>query len=595
MLAQDIINRLDAKQQGDQYRAKCPAHNGKSDNSLSIKYGDGGKAVLYCHSGCTYDEIKAALGVPQNNGHAAKPTPIRTAKKQKPKYKQVAQYNYTDENGRLLFQKVRLEPKSFRVRVPNGDGWDYKIGDTRRVIYNLPSVLASDTVFIVEGEKDADRLNGMGFCATCNFDGASKGKQKPKWCDEYNGVFAGKEVYIIPDNDEPGIAHAYHIKSELIDTAKSVSIIDLPGVADGGDISDWLDAGNNPQQLKDITERTAKDAANDETWDFFTLEDAQKELAPIDYVVEGVFARASLNMVYASPGSMKSMVLADMSMAVIAGDKWLDDPKGRDGLQCYPTGVLWLDMDNGRRRSHERFGAASRARNIKAEYSPPFYYRSMPNPPFTVSNDEEFGKLEKFIEEKHIGMVIIDNLGYVSGGADENSVQMVPIMGRLRILADSMGVCVIVIHHKNKGTNSRAGDSLRGHSSIEGSLDLALLVMREPDSNHIIIKSTKTRGVDVPQIDADFAYQHREGTLDLESFRFFGTKRIARFNNVESAIIKIIEETQFPLNQGQLVELVKSETNAGINKIRGCITSLTERGELSIKEGENTNEKLYYV
>ena len=119
MLAQDIIGRLDAKKQGEQYRAKCPAHSGKSNNSLSIKYGEGGKAVLYCHSGCTYDEIRESLGVPQKNGHTAKPAPMRTAKKEKPKYKEVAQYNYTDEGGKLLFQKVRLEPKSFRVRVPS--------------------------------------------------------------------------------------------------------------------------------------------------------------------------------------------------------------------------------------------------------------------------------------------------------------------------------------------------------------------------------------------------------------------------------------------------------------------------------------------
>ena len=99
------------------------------------------------------------------------------------------------------------------------------------------------------------------------------------------------------------------------------------------------------------------------------------------------------------------------------------------------------------------------------------------------------------------GLVNCDNLGLITGDVEENSAQMAQVMGFLRILTEVTGAAVILIHHQRKGGagSSRPGDALRGHSSIEASLDLALHVAREPGSQEIVIQSTKTRGVDVPR------------------------------------------------------------------------------------------------
>jgi RecA-family ATPase len=74
---------------------------------------------------------------------------------------------------------------------------------------------------------------------------------------------------------------------------------------------------------------------------------------------------------------------------------------------------------------------------------------------------------------------VIDNLGTASGGADENSAQMIGVMAGLRQIAEEGELAVLVIHHKSKGDGVRADDSLRGHSSIESAVDLALVVERE--------------------------------------------------------------------------------------------------------------------
>lgn len=45
------------------YSAKCPAHDGKHDNSLSITSGDDGRVLLKCFAGCSSEEVVKSLGL----------------------------------------------------------------------------------------------------------------------------------------------------------------------------------------------------------------------------------------------------------------------------------------------------------------------------------------------------------------------------------------------------------------------------------------------------------------------------------------------------------------------------------------------------
>ena len=49
--------RSTAGANGNEHRARCPSHNGRSDNSLSIKWGENGNLLLHCHPGCEYAEV----------------------------------------------------------------------------------------------------------------------------------------------------------------------------------------------------------------------------------------------------------------------------------------------------------------------------------------------------------------------------------------------------------------------------------------------------------------------------------------------------------------------------------------------------------
>jgi len=165
----------------------------------------------------------------------------------------VATYDYQDAPGKLLFQVCRLEPKSFRQRRPDRKGgWVWNMARAQLVPYRLPGLLKANCIFIVEGEKDADRLVALGLAATCNPGGAGK------WRKDFGRYFQGKAVIILPDNDPPGKTHAQYVARSLHGIAASVKVAELPGLPLKGDVSDWLKAGGAVEQLKALVEAASE-------------------------------------------------------------------------------------------------------------------------------------------------------------------------------------------------------------------------------------------------------------------------------------------------------------------------------------------------
>jgi hypothetical protein len=172
----------------------------------------------------------------------------------------VATYDYRDEAGALLFQVCRAEPKRFFQRASDGNGgWlrdehnKLTMKGVQRVLYRVPQLLAAPAdkvVFLVEGEKDVDRLYEQGAIATTSPGGASLGKSKSKWLPEYNNFLAGRRVVALPDNDEAGRAHMEAAARSLAGKAAEIRILELPGLAEHGDVSDWLDSGGTLDELQ---------------------------------------------------------------------------------------------------------------------------------------------------------------------------------------------------------------------------------------------------------------------------------------------------------------------------------------------------------
>ncbi len=221
----------------------CPAHEDVNP-SLSWTTGEGGAALLRCHAGCSTEDVVQAVGMAMSDLFVPEQIIERRI---------IGEYPYHDEKGDLLYQVIRYAPKDFRQRRPDGaGGWLWNMQGARRVLFQLDRLITSGnkTVIIVEGEQDVERLGREGLVATCNVGGAGK------WRDEYSETLRDRQVAILPDNDEPGRAHALEVAASLYGIASSVRVVELPGLPPKGDVSDWLDAGHTADQLKAIIKQT---------------------------------------------------------------------------------------------------------------------------------------------------------------------------------------------------------------------------------------------------------------------------------------------------------------------------------------------------
>ena len=241
----DLLARLDGVQGGNgAWKARCPAHDDRTP-SLSVTAGRDGRVVLHCHAGCDTAAVVSATGLewrdlfPEASRNGGSKSRIAT------------EYHYHDETGVHLFDVVRREPKAFFQRDAHGNS---RMTGVRRVPYRLPQLLEAvktdRTIFVVEGEKDVQSLVDLGLVATTNAGGAGK------WRAEYNAHFHGARIVVLPDNDAAGRAHAADVVRQLLGVAKDMRIVELPGVAEKGDVSDWLGAGGTASALKQLVKAT---------------------------------------------------------------------------------------------------------------------------------------------------------------------------------------------------------------------------------------------------------------------------------------------------------------------------------------------------
>ena len=180
---QTLARALGGEVTGGQVRAPGPGHS-PADRSLSIKLDSNAPDGFIVNSFANDDPIvckdyvREKVGLPafKPNGrghpHVSNETVERAvmaaagmqSRNDKAKGRIVATYGYTDADSKLLYQVVRLEPKAFSQRRPDGNGrWIPKL-EERRVLYRWPELLKypDGTIFICEGEKDADRVAALG-------------------------------------------------------------------------------------------------------------------------------------------------------------------------------------------------------------------------------------------------------------------------------------------------------------------------------------------------------------------------------------------------------------------------------------------------
>ncbi|MBB4935675.1 hypothetical protein F4561_006584 [Lipingzhangella halophila] len=508
---QDIVlPRLEgARSHHGYYMARCPAHDdGRA--SLSVSAGKEHPVVFTCHAGCESHVILDALGLDwdalcaprDEQRHRGEWTPYGEA---------TAVYPYADEHGQVLYEVLRTLDKQFPVRVPDRtkrSGYRWSLKDTRRVLYRLPQVLAAAadgrTVYVVEGEKDAERLVAAGCEATCNPGGAGK------WRTEYAQHLAGAHVVIVADNDAPnekgrrsGWEHARTVGQSLSGVAASVRAVQA---AAGKDATDHLAAGYPVEAFVDLDPATGEPHADegqerpepshtvpqDDETDENPLVTARASeiraalldsegmdaLPPPEPLVEGMLYLDSLAWLHGKPGHGKSFVALDWAAHVAHGLSW-------QGRATTRGEVLYLVAEG-------TAGVAERKRAWESLMGHRMGVTFLPMAVQLLSRTDATAFAQVAAEMRPV-MVVIDTQARVTVGADENSSQD---MGQLVAAADelrqSTGACVLLVHHE-----ARSGETLRGSTAMEGA---ATSVVRA-SKDGALIRLDNPKQKDAPPFD----------------------------------------------------------------------------------------------
>ncbi|MCH7872128.1 MAG: DUF3987 domain-containing protein [Planctomycetes bacterium] len=119
-------------------------------------------------------------------------------------------------------------------RTPKG--WSIEDPPGLLPLFGLSELNGAGTVYVCEGEKCVLATRRVGLCATTSAHGANS-PQKTDW-----SPLAGKTVVILADNDTAGRDYAKVVARTLGQLGCTVKIVTLPGLPDGGDIVDFIDA-----------------------------------------------------------------------------------------------------------------------------------------------------------------------------------------------------------------------------------------------------------------------------------------------------------------------------------------------------------------
>ncbi len=181
----------------------------------------------------------------------------------------VKAYPYKDERGVLLYEKLLFEPKeySWGIRQESG-GHKRGLGNVRRVLYNLPKIVASkpdNPVLFVKSEEEADVLSRFGYLTTtCGLEYGWN-----SWVKNYSIhlPLSGHPVWVITSSGSQCSKLLGEVSATLAQICPEVKLFELPG-NDVNNIMDFIKIYGRDSTT--ILEKTARNAP------LFTIEQATK-------------------------------------------------------------------------------------------------------------------------------------------------------------------------------------------------------------------------------------------------------------------------------------------------------------------------------
>jgi hypothetical protein len=388
-------------------------------------------------------------------------------------------YAYENAAGAPVLEVARFPGKQFRQRDPRNEPGEWGLRkDTLRPLYRLPRILQHiaegrrEPIFVVEGEKDVESLEVLGFAATCSPMGAGK------WRDEHAEALQGaREVVVLADDDEPGRAHARTVALSLQAIGVPTKLVELwPRGGDSkADASDWLaqahDADRREQARRLLLQIAAevptyRDAESGEPegssgraeFEVRTARDlcALPDPPVADILLGPLLVRRCRTIVAGGTGEGKTSFSLRMIAAVVNGTEFLSWT-GAGGR------VLVLDLEQGLRTVKKRLREVGLADSDRVDYI------RVPDGLALDSDTSQQEQLEQILQVGGYAVVLLDPFYKAHRGDSLDERAIVDLMRLLDRWREEYAFALLVPAHTRKKLEPSAKltiDDVFGSSAI---------------------------------------------------------------------------------------------------------------------------------
>ena len=366
-----------------------------------------------------------------------------------------ARWDYHDASGNLVGVVVRWNlddgKKTFRPFSLDGFGWVAKGMPDPWTLYHLPELAGAQRVYICEGEKAVDAARSIGLTATTSPHGC-KSADKADW-----SVLAGKDVVLLPDNDDPGRKYAETVAGILthLSPPATVRIVELPDLPPAGDIVEWIDRHGDTAEpesmraeigsLAQAAEMMKTDAPEDSRrFKIITSDELDQAECTPRFLISDCLVANEPAVIGGMFKTLKTLIAVDMAISTASGQPFLGEWEVTEPLSTIyfcGEGGLGVLQDYARRIAGSKGLGLSDVCQLG-------WCTSVPQLEDLKSLDD----FKRACEEREAKLAFLDCLYLMHSGDDAGNVmKQGRLLNNVKRVCDQCGITLVILHHFKRG------------------------------------------------------------------------------------------------------------------------------------------------
>ena len=399
--------------------------------------------------------------------------PVSVVKKRAPG---TFRFEVRDAFGVLHGTKVRTQP----ARGEKVIRWDPPLNGHRMEAMPLyGSELVRDwrtdlPIILTEGEPKAKALRQLGFHALATVTGATVIPDTMVLAP-----CGGRDVYLWPDNDEPGRKHMQGIARALLGRASSVWVVDWQDAPPSGDAVDFL-ADHGAEDVEALLSESRPWAPTSSIEIVSASSLMAMDFPELQWAIDRILPEGAA-VLAAAPKIGKSWLVDDWAAAIALGGIAMNATKVDRGQ------VLLLPLEDSHRRMQSRLRRVLRGKDVPDLLDIAFDW-----PRFGEGFEEHVQ--EWVAAHDHARLIVVDTLAKVrpqqKGNRQLYEVDYEDMSVLASIVKAKPGLALAVVHHDRKAEAEDFLDSVSGSHGITGAADTILVLRRSRGSSDAVLHVT---------------------------------------------------------------------------------------------------------